>query len=308
MKPQHHLTVVGSLNIDWISQVTRLPRPGDTIIANHLIQRFGGKGANQALAAARQGATVSLIGCVGDDEAGLAYLARLQKLHINTNGISSIKKSYTGSAHIAVDASGENHIIVNPGANGRLTISHIRQHTPLIAQAKALLLQLETPLNSVLEALRIATQHLIPTVLNPSPIHPDFPWGKYPIHSLIVNENEAQTIFSKRTLNSNSSLQKALAKYSIQRLIITRGSAPTQAFLASGAQLEVPTHPISPIDTVGAGDAFAGAYTVALAQKLELNDCLKYANTAGALTTLKHGAQEAIPTRQQILRHLNSSP
>lgn len=297
---QPHIAVVGSLNIDWIAQMPHLPKPGETVISTRLIQRFGGKGANQAIAAARQGAQVSLIGCVGDDESGSAYLARLQKFGINTSGINVAKKTFTGSATIAVEDSGENHIIVNPGANARLTAAYVRKQAALIAAAKVLLLQLETPIAAVIEALRIAAQHHVPVVLNPSPIHPDFPWGKHPIHSLIVNEGEARAIFGKRSLASSVSLRKAMEKYAINRVIITRGSAPTQAILQSGAELEIPTLRVKPIDTVGAGDSFAGAYACCLANKQELPHCLRYANTAGALATLKPGAQEAIPISAQI--------
>jgi ribokinase len=301
---QPRIAVVGSLNIDWIAQMPHLPRPGETVISTRLIQRFGGKGANQAIAAARQGAQVSLIGCVGDDESGSAYLARLQKFGINTSGITVANKTFTGTATIAVEDSGENHIIVNPGANARLTAAHVRQQAALIAEAKVLLLQLETPVASVTEALRIAAQHHVPVVLNPSPIHPDFPWGKHPIHSLIVNEGEARAIFGKRALTSSTSWRKALEKYAINRVIITRGSAPTQAILQSGADLEIPTLRVNPIDTVGAGDSFAGAYAYCLANKQELPFCLRYANTAGALATLKPGAQEAIPSGAQIKARL----
>lgn len=301
---QPHIAVVGSLNIDWIAQMPHLPKPGETVISTGLVQRFGGKGANQAIAAARQGSQVSLIGCLGDDEAGSSYIARLQKFGVNTSGLAIAKKTFTGTATIAVEDSGENHIIVNPGANARLTATHVRKNASIIAGAKVLLLQLETPLSAVTEALRIAAQHHVPVVLNPSPIHPDFPWGKYPIHSLIVNEGEAASIFGKRALDNSTSLRKAMEKYAINRIIITRGSAATQAILQSGAELEIPTLRIKPIDTVGAGDSFAGAYAYCLANKQELPHCLRYANIAGALATLKPGAQEAIPNGAQIKARL----
>ncbi|TLD70415.1 ribokinase [Phragmitibacter flavus] len=302
--PKPHITVVGSLNIDWIARVPKLPKPGQTIASTSLIQRFGGKGANQAIAASRQGAQISMIGCIGDDPSGIAYLNHLGNHHIHHEAILTLSKKFTGSAMIAVDDSAENQIIVNAGANAHLKPQHLRQHETLIAQSRALLLQWEVPQPAIVESLRLAEKHRVPVIMNPSPWHDQFPWGKHPIHTLVVNQHEAAALFGPKTLKQISSLQKALATHRINRLIITRGANSTLG-ITPEAHIEMPAFPVDPLDTVGAGDTFAGTYATCFAQRLDFPICLQHANTAAALATLKPGAQEAIPTHAQVTKALS---
>ncbi|MCB1209086.1 MAG: ribokinase, partial [Verrucomicrobiales bacterium] len=163
------ITVVGSLNMDLIASVQRLPSPGETVAALGITRRFGGKGANQALAASRHGATVSFIGCLGDDPDGRDYRNHLRREGINCSAVGSIRNQPTGSAIIAVDAAGENQIIVIPGANAQLSGPTVKMQRSRIAVSKALLLQLEVPLETVVDAITIANQTNVPVVLNPSP-------------------------------------------------------------------------------------------------------------------------------------------
>jgi ribokinase len=303
------VVVVGSLNVDYIASVDKLPAPGETVAARALTKRFGGKGANQAVAAARQGAKVSLVGCVGTDADGPIYRGRLEKERIDTRGITRSATSLTGTALIAVDRKAENTIIVAAGANRELTPHKIQQFESLITSSTAILLQFEIPTSANLAVLKLANRAGIPVSLNPSPLQDNFPWTSAKLDSLIVNAGEARAIFGLPAENFRArrgAWAKALQKYHIGSLLITRGAEPTVCFSA-GDYFEVATLRVKPIDTVGAGDAFAGTFMACRAQGQDLLSAIRMANCAGALTTLKIGAQEAIPNRaatQRALRRL----
>ena len=224
------VAVVGSLNVDYIASVTRLPVNGETVAATKLIRRFGGKGANQAIAAARQGARVSMIGCVGADDEGRACREGLRAEEIDTQGISITSKAQTGTALIAVDHQAENMIVVAAGANGQLKPGSIRREQKRIVGAKVLLLQQEVPMEAVIEAVRIANRAAVPVLLNPSPLTSGFPWGDCQVDTVITNDGEARSIFGLRVEDIATSLprwRRALAKRRIGRLIITLGAKST---------------------------------------------------------------------------------
>jgi ribokinase len=295
------VVVVGSLNIDYIASVEHLPAAGETVPATGLVQRFGGKGANQAVAAARQGALVSMIGCVGADDAGRAYCQRLRGEGIDTRGISTTRRALTGTALIAVDKKAENSIIVAAGANGELKPAAVCARRKQIAAANAVLLQWEIPMASVIEAVRVANRAEVSVVLNPSPLRNGFPWGQCRLDTLIANAGEAQAIFGLKPSDLPQSLakwQRALARRRVERLIITQGASPTLCISAAG-YLNVPALSVTPVDTVGAGDAFAGAFAARRAGGADIQSAIRYANCAGALATLKPGAQESMPGKLQ---------
>lgn len=301
---EHQIAVIGSLNVDYVAKVGRLPVPGETVAASDLQVVFGGKGANQAIAAARQDAQVSFIGSVGDDDMGRAYLEYLQREGLGVEGIRRLPETSTGSAFISVDPRGENTIVVSGGANDQTSPDQIRVRDPYIAEADALLAQFEVPLSAVVEALKIANRSEIVTVLNPSPMRSTFPWATVEVDYLIVNETEATEVLDglSLSLGAANGIREALAGMRIQGLIVTRGSDPTLVIAAEDA-FEAPTLPVVPVDTVGAGDAFAGCFTARLAEGESLRDAVLAANCAGALTTLRAGAQEAIPDRDWVDQH-----
>jgi ribokinase len=304
------VTVVGSLNIDYIATVERLPAAGETVSATGLVRRFGGKGANQAVAAVRQGARVAMIGCVGDDDSGRAYRQRLRAEGIDVAGVSATRRALTGTALIAVDRAAENIIVVAAGANGELKPAAVRARRQRISSAGILLVQLEVPMPTVVEAVRVANRARAPVVLNPSPLRDEFPWGKCSLDTLIVNVGEAQAIFGLRLDHLPVGLvkwQHALVQRQIERLIITQGPKPTVCISAAGC-LEVPTLPVKPVDTVGAGDAFAGAFAARRADGEDALSAIRYANCAGALATLKPGAQESIPDKALTAKALRRLP
>jgi ribokinase len=304
------VAIVGSLNIDYIARVQKLPGAGQTVAASGLVTRFGGKGANQAVAAARQGASVRMVGCVGSDDAGKAYIKRLRDEGIQTQGLFRSPKAPTGTALIAVDDCAENLIVVAAGANGHLKPAHVRLHRRLIETARTLLLQFEVPLSAILESIRIAEKAGVPVILNPSPLKNDFPWGKVEISTLLVNEGEAEAIFGLKASSMKASAdqwRRSLCSLKISQLVVTRGALPT-LLLTHFDYVETPALRVSPVDTVGAGDAFAGTLTARLALGSPIPDAIRYANCAGALTTLKAGAQESIPGRDATDRAENRLP
>jgi len=273
------------------------------------VRRFGGKGANQAVAAARQGARVSLIGSIGDDENGIRYLMRLGDEGIAVGGVVTKKISLTGAALIAVERSAENVIIVAPESNGKLTGADIRAQAGCITRAGVLLLQWEVPQAAVVEAVRIANQASVPVVMNPSPAREGFPWRECRLDTLIINEGEGEALFGLRTAAGQKVWNEALAAHRIKNLLVTRGAKPTVCF-SDGRRFEVPTLKVKPVDTVGAGDAFAGAFAARRAGGAELRAAIAHANCAGALATLKSGAQESIPMHavtQRACRRLSNS-
>jgi ribokinase len=308
------VVVIGSLNLDYIAGVERLPAPGQTIAAHSLIRRFGGKGANQAVAAARQGARVSMIGCVGADAEGQAYRRRLRGEGVNVSGLTTARTLLTGTALIAVERTGENIIIVAAGANAQLLPAAIRAQRSLIASANVVLLQFEVPMAAVIEAVLLANSAKVPVIINPSPLRDDFPWGKLKVESLIVNSGEAAAIFKQSLKTIEARLpgwRRALARRKIDNLIITRGADPTICITLSRF-LTIPVMRVRPIDTVGAGDAFAGTFAANRARGFNLETAICHANSAGALATLKPGAQEAIPNRaateSAAKRHILGAP
>lgn len=280
------IVVVGSLNVDHTLRVPHIPAPGETLTSSSMLTCFGGKGANQAVAAARAGGAVSMVGCVGEDDFGARYIEQLQSDGIDTAGVLRSALP-TGTALIAVDDRGENSIIVNAGANHAIRPEDIERHAELIRSADALLLQLECPLAVVQRAAEIARAAGVRVILNPSPLSAEYLAARFAVDTLIVNEGEAEQITPGRNL------QEAMCRH----LIITRGAESTLSITEKGVEEFAPPQ-VAPVDTVGAGDTFAGAFAVASSEGR--GDAIRFANAAGALATLKPGAQPAIPLRGEI--------
>ena len=295
------IAVVGSLNVDTLLAVPHFPEPGNTVIANNWQTRYGGKGANQALAAARQGAIVSLIGCVGNDTYGQPYLDFLASEGLNITSVRMTEDAGTGTAFVFVNPKGENSIVCFGGANSQLSAHDVYSQDAAIATADIVLCQMETTTEATLYALRRAAELGKTTMLNPSPLNTEFPWGDVPIDFLIANEREAAALlgYFVESTREAAQIRATMADLGVSTLIITRGGEPTFAFSAHQA-LKVPPPAVEVVDTVGAGDAFTGAFAVHWAQTHNLLQTLRKANIAGALTTTKPGAQEAIPGREEV--------
>ncbi|HRQ89484.1 MAG TPA: ribokinase [Bacteroidia bacterium] len=297
------VVVVGSLNLDYVTQVEALPLPGEIVPATRLCRFRGGKGANQAIAAARQGSAVSLVGAVGIDEAGIAYLRTLEAEGIDISFIRTAPGE-TGSAFITVDREGENTIVIAPGANGELRRTDVARASAIIEAADILLGQFEIPSAPLVEAAHLANQFGVPVVINPSPFHPTFPWEEIRTDFLIVNETEVvEWLGAFLSPSAIREIAGRLAEMRAGHIIVTRGSEPTWVVSRTGEHWEVPVLPVLPIDTVGAGDAFAGCFAARIARGESMLSAVRAANCAGALTTLGAGAQGPIPDRDQVDRH-----
>lgn len=288
------IAVVGSLNVDFTLRVPRIPAPGETLIASERLTCFGGKGANQAVAAARAGGRVKMIGCVGDDEHGRRYREHLSREGIDHGGVL-ISEAGTGCAFITVDDEGENSIVVHPGANNELSVARVESLANHFEGVEVVLLQLECPPAAVMRAAELARAAGAKVILNPSPWQDDLVGIGMNCDVLIVNESEARALTAAE--------EACPAELSYERipasLIVTRGANPTLV-TGSGEAFESCPPVVTPVDTVGAGDTFAGVFAVAYGEGRALLDSVRMANAAAALATLQAGAQEAIPTRAEI--------
>ena len=290
------ILVVGSSNIDLVASVDRLPSRGETVLGYRFAQSFGGKGANQAVAAARAGAEVAFLSKLGADANG-----RLIEQHLAAQGLSRPillrdAEFPTGVAMILVDHSGENQIAVVPGSNGRLTPVDLRQHRELIAGARVLLLQMEIPRETVFEALRLGRECGLTTILNPAPAAPLPSDLLRLIDILTPNESEAQALTGSA---DPAEAARILTDRGVGTVVVTCGA--NGAFLATGNDVtHIPGFLVETIDSTGAGDAFNGAVACAVAEGVPIKSAIVRANAAGALATTGRGAQESMPTKDDI--------
>jgi ribokinase len=295
------LVVFGTLNVDLIWHVATLPRPGQTVLALATERQFGGKGANQAVAAARQGVAVALVGALGDDGYGAAYREHLAREGIDARAVAGIAGASTGTAHVYVDRQGENLIVVDSGANARVDASTLDAVLP---GAAGLLVTLEAGVAAGVEALQRAYAAGVRTLLNASPVCGEFPWGEVPVDTVIVNEHECAEIFGSAPdlLSRAAETERAalLRTRGMRHLVVTRGAQSTVRIAADRTVDEVPTLAVTPRDTVGAGDTFAGALAAQLAEGQPWAEALRHANIAAALSTLARGAQSAMPSRADV--------
>lgn len=297
------ITVVGSLNMDLVLQAPRIPAPGETILgANDLVTASGGKGANQAYAAARLGAQVNMIGRVGEDAFGPQLLESLQSVGVNVSAVRKQADAPTGVAVIVVDATGENSIVVSPGANGQLTPADISANKTLIEASDMLLLQLETPLETVLYAAHVASDAGVTVLLNPAPVQPLPDDLLRLVDVLVVNETEAEML-SGQQVETNADAEKAIVRLSTMserdvQVVLTRGGRGVS--LSEQGVTHAPAFPVSVVDTTAAGDAFVGALAVALAEGKPFSAAVRFANAAGALATTRLGAQPSLPAIDEV--------
>jgi len=299
MKSSPIICVIGSINMDLVFRTPRMPAAGETISGHAFVQIAGGKGANQAVAAARQGAHTTLIACVGDDAYGLQSLAGLQQDGIDTSAIATIENCATGVAGIFVDDQGRNSIVIAAGANARLTPAHIQ--IAAIQSAQLLICQCETPLATIQAAMQIANQHGVKVVFNPAPAIP-LPDSIFALVSyLVVNETEAGQLSGVPVTDINSARLAAqhLLDRGVQCVLLTLGEQGV--CISSGSQFHhIPAIKVSVVDTTAAGDTFVGAFAAAIGYGLNELDAAKEAQYSAALAVTKLGAQSSIPHRAEV--------
>lgn len=297
------IVVVGSLNADLVVRVQRLPGPGETVPGSELTVLPGGKGANHAAAAGRLGGDVALLGRVGDDPHGRLLLDAAASADVDTRAVARLPGVATGTAVIAVDAAGENTIIVSPGANGRLAPDDL--DAGLVGSAGVLCLCLEIPQETVLAAARIAHAGGATVVLNLSPSAPVPAELLALVDVLLVNDHEAADLLGPDVPAAGwPAVGDALAARGVARAVVTLGAHGAVVLdpSAAGSQrvVAVPAVPVEAVDTTGCGDAFTGALAVRLAAGESLVDAARFAARVGAVAATRRGAQSSYPTLAEL--------
>jgi ribokinase len=295
------VVVVGSSNTDMVLRVPHVPRPGETLLGGEFSTAPGGKGANQAVAAARAGGRVAFVARLGRDLLGDAALAGLQKEGLVLSHVVRDVSRPSGVALIFVGADGENSIGVAGGANQRLSVDDIGRARGLIAKARVLLLQLETPLDTVEAAARIAREAGVTVILNPAPACPLSDSLLSHVSMLTPNETEA-SLLSGLPVGDAASAEKAarvLLKRGVETVLVTLGAKGALVATAEGSQL-IPGFRVKAVDTTAAGDVFNGALAVRLAEGRDLAGAVRFAHAAAALSVTQRGAQPSIPKRRAI--------
>jgi ribokinase len=296
-----HVAVVGSLNMDLVARAPRIPQPGETIIGRDFHTLPGGKGANQAVAAARLGAAVAMVGRVGSDAFARLLLDNLAAAGVDHTAVVQDPGAATGVALIVVDAAGQNTIVVAAGANMRLSPADVETAEAAIAAADVLLLQLETPLETATRAAQIAHAHGVTVILNPAPAQPLPPDLLRLVDVLVPNESETALLtgLPMDSLARVEAAAGALRESGVGAVILTLGKHG--ALLAQpGGMQAFPAFVVTAVDTTAAGDAFMGGLAVALAEGHSLAESIRWGNAAGALAATRLGAQPSLPIRRAV--------
>ena len=299
--PPPPIVVVGSSNTDLVLRVARLPRPGETVSDGIFDTVPGGKGANQAVAAARAGGQVTFVARVGRDAYGAQSIEHLQRDGIDTRFVRSDRGAPSGVALILVDQAGENCIGVAAGANARLSPADVRRTRSAINRARVVLIQLECPLDTVQAAVELASDAGVPTILNPAPARPLPARLLRRISFLTPNETEAGSLTGVRVTGIATARKAArgLLDRGVGGVMVTLGARGVLVATSDVTQ-HLPAFPVTPVDTTGAGDVFNGALAVALGEGRPVLDAVRFAQAAAALSVTVAGAQTSAPHRRAI--------
>jgi len=303
----HKIVVVGSSNVDLIIKGDKIPNRGETVLGGTFYKAAGGKGANQAVAASRAGGEVSFISCVGN-EYGEESIEGFRKDGINVDHVKKDPDVATGIALILVDKNGENSISVASGANLSMSVSDIQKARHIIADADVLLMQLEIPIEVVEEAAKIAFSAGVKTILNPAPAKPLSDELLKSVSILTPNETETEILAGMKVKNETDAGKAAsvIHKKGVDMVVVTIGSKG--ALLASRDETKIiGGHKVEAKDTTAAGDVFNGALAVAIAENKSLDEAIRFANAAAAVSVTRMGAQPSAPMREEIDNMLSGS-
>lgn len=296
------VAVVGSLNMDLVARAPRLPHPGETLAGRTFAQVAGGKGGNQAVAAARLGAQVSMLGCVGADANGAQLRAGLEAEGIDCAALETGREA-TGVALIVVDDASQNAIVIVAGSNGEVTPETIARHEAVLAAADVVICQLETPLATVHAALAAARRLGKTVILNPAPATGPLPAEWLPlIDYLIPNELEAATLTGLPVGSPEEAATAAavLRAAGARNVLVTLGPRGVQAALEGAAPVLYDAPKVEAVDTTAAGDTFIGGFAAQLAEGADVDAAIRFAQRAAALSVTRAGAQPSIPTRAEL--------
>lgn len=305
--------MVGSANVDLTTFSDRFPKAGETIFGDHFDLGWGGKGANQAVAARLCGAEVSMVARVGDDLFGPATIANFQAQGIDASQVRVVEGTSSGVAPIFVESSGQNRIIVVKGANDRLMPADVDEARAVLEAADCIVLQFEIPLQTVYHAVAFARQRGIRCIVNPAPAQPVDLAALAGVDYFVPNETEAETItgLPVRSVDDARACAMHLVGQGVRRVIITLGDKGALLAHTGGTEL-IPPYPVATKDTTGAGDAFVGSFAVFLGEGLAERDALARANLYAAISTMNVGTQKSFVTRERFeeewLRRAGASP
>jgi ribokinase len=307
------ILVIGSLNMDYAVYVDHIPLAGETILASDFFVNPGGKGANQAYAAAKLGGsecTAAMLGAVGDDADGAALLKNLSCAGVDVNPVIVHKGTHTGVALITVSGAGENTIAVSPGANAALTEAHIEQNAALIAASDVVVMQMEIPFPVIVRAAKTAKALGKIVFLDPAPVPKIFPAELFEFVDFIKpNETELASLAAQLGITGDSAQcdivagAAALRKKGISCVLVSRGKDGVYIDSAHEGTHTVAPPDVHAVDTTAAGDCFTAAFAVRLACGDSVLDAARFANKAAALSTTKKGAQSSIPSLEEVLHH-----
>lgn len=296
-----NILVIGSFMMDLVVRTNRAPQAGETIVGNSFGRFPGGKGANQAVAAARLGGKVTFAGRLGRDAFGEEFLETMKREHIDTEHILIDDTAATGIGSIVLEASGENRIIVVPGANLAYSVEDVRRLEPVIQAADIMIMQLEMDFAMTEEAIAIAHRHQVPVILNPAPARALSDRLLSQVTYLTPNETELE-ILSGMPVNSVEDAEKAAAvllEKGVKHVVVTLAAKGALIVDASGS-VHVEGFPATPIDTVAAGDSFNGAMAFQLASNKSLVEAVRFANAVGSITVTREGAIPSLPTYEEV--------
>lgn len=294
--------VLGSLNMDITTTMERMPEPGETVTGTDVHTYTGGKGGNQAVAAAKLGAQVTMIGCVGDDEGGRAYRKTLEELGVNTKYLYTVPETPTGTALIEVDAEGRNRIVVIPGANACMNADRALEAHLEFMHCKVLLLQLETPTESAICAAELAKLAGATVILDPAPAAPIPERLMQAVDYITPNESELAALTGMSTTLAEDSLQAARKLIEMgAKCVLHKRGAEGALLVRKDSQNLFFARRVAAVDTTAAGDTFNGAFAAGLAMDLNEHDAICLAVAAGTLSVMAEGAQSAMPTMSEAM-------
>jgi len=308
---RQNIVVVGSINLDLVAGATRIPAPGETVSGSRFQTFFGGKGANQAVAAGRLGAQVHMLGKVGSDVFGSQLRSGLESAGVNTAAVGEATGP-SGVALISTDSAGQNSIIVVPGANGQVTPADLDVHLDLIRNAAIVLTQLEIPLPTVERLAEITRREGVPLMLDPAPARslPDSLFQQ--VDWITPNETETCTLLGTPSVQWNDSGMKdaadALLRRGVRNVVLKLGERGCYLALASGRREFVPAYQVRAVDTTAAGDAFNGAFATAMVRGQDPIGAAAWASAVAAISVTRAGAQPSMPNPQEVAQFLAQNP
>lgn len=302
------ILVIGSLNMDYVVKVNKAPLPGETILTNNYTKVPGGKGGNKAYALGKLGASVAMVGAVGNDDAGDALIANLKKVKVNTKKIFRLKNINTGTAFITVDETGENRIIVASGANSKITKEMMNQILDMIRAAKIIVMQLEIPVDIVEYVAKLAKSLGKMVVLDPAPAISHLPLDLYKNTDILKpNETELQTLCGKVINNEQDIIEcaKTLVEKGVKNVIVTLGEKGSILVNDKSVQ-KFNAIKVDVVDTTAAGDSFTAGLVKMLNEGKSLNEAIEFGHIVSSMAVTKYGAQSSIPSPKEVQKFIET--